>query len=45
LMTFFKNSITYWRFLKHNKKHLRMQPSQLKISEIVFIINLYISTF
>ena len=28
---------TYWDFLKHSKKRLRVRSSQLKVSEIVFI--------
>ncbi len=34
---FQKIEVTYWEFLKHCKKRLRIRSSQLKISEIVFI--------
>lgn len=34
---FQKFEASYWEFLKHNNKRLRMRSSQLKISEIVFI--------
>jgi hypothetical protein len=34
---FQKFEATYLQFLKHNNKRLRIRPSQLKISEIVFI--------
>lgn len=34
---FQKFESTYWDFLKHNNKRLRVRSSQLKVSEIVFI--------
>ena len=34
---FQKFEATYWDFLKHSNKRLRMRSSQLKVSEVVFI--------
>lgn len=34
---FQKFEATYWEFLKHSNKRVRTRPSQLKVSEIVFI--------